>query len=70
MKERIINAMKNSNASVIFENKYTGKVKFFNGLIGNFDFITRSMFEELKKEGTIKPERCICQGETRYIFGG
>lgn len=74
MKNRIIDAMKNSkntnmfNTSVIFENNFTGKVKFFNGLIGDFDFITRSVFEELKKEGIIKPEKCICQGDTRYIL--
>lgn len=74
MKNRIINAMKNSkntnmfNTSVIFENNFTGEIKFFNGLIGDFDFITRSVFEDLKKEKIIKREKCICQGDTRYIL--
>ena len=74
MKAKIINAMKNSentnmfNTSVIFENNLTGKVSFFNGLVGDFDFITQSIFEELKSEGIIKREKCICQGDTRYIL--
>lgn len=74
MKERIINALRNSkntnmfNTSVIFENNFTGKVSFYNGMTEGFEFITRSAFEELLKDGIIKRERCICQGDTRYIL--
>ena len=74
MKEKIIYALQHSentnifDTSVIFENKLTGKVSFFNGLIGDFDFIKRSVFEELLSDGIITMELCICEGENRYIL--
>lgn len=67
MKERILQAMKHKE-SVIFQNKFTGKLTFFNGKENKFDFITIPVFEELKKEKLIKVEKCICQGDTRYIL--
>ena len=67
MKERILKAMQNKE-SVIFKNKFTGKLTFFNGETNRFEFISIPVFEELKKEGLIKVERCICQGDFRYII--
>jgi hypothetical protein len=74
MKENIIKALQESkntnicNTSVIFENNNTGKVSFFNGLTSSFEFITNACFEELKVSGIITREKCICQGDKRYII--
>ena len=74
MKEKIIYAFQHSkntnvlNTSVIFENRFSGELSFFNGLTGEFDFIKKSVFEELLNDEIITMERCICQGENRYIL--
>ena len=67
MKERILKVMQHKE-SVIFKNKLTGKLTFFNGELNKFEFISIPVFEELKKEGLIKVEKCICQGDFRYIL--
>ena len=67
MKERILKAMQHKE-SVIFKNKLTGKLTFFNGESNKFEFISIPVFEELKKESFIKVENCICQGDFRYIL--
>ena len=74
MKERILNALRNSentnclNTSVIFENRNSGKLTFYNALTNQFEFISKVVFEELKAEKLIKAENCICQGDTRFII--
>lgn len=76
MKERIIKAMRESknktmfDTSVIFVNDLTGKVSFYNGITEEFEPITRDVFDWLFKNKIIERQRCICQGETRYIAVG
>lgn len=74
MKNRIADIFRNSknenmfDTSVIFVNRLTKKVSFFNGITGEFDFITEAVFKELLADKVIKIERCICQGDARYIL--
>lgn len=76
MKERILKAMQESknetmfNTSVIFVNCLTDKVSFYNGLTEEFEPITKEVFDWLLKNKIIEREKCICQGETRYIAVG
>lgn len=73
-KERLIEIMRNSlntsiiNTSVIFQNNITGKLRFYNGIKMEFEPIVQYVFDELLKDGVIKREKCVCQGETRYIL--
>lgn len=73
MEENILSALlatKNSDsclASVIFQNKLTNKVSFYNGVTHQFEFITEIIFNHLLENKKIKLERCICQGDNRYI---
>lgn len=74
MKERIIQIMKSSamtnifDSSVIFENRFTGMVKMYNGLSEEFEMVPRDVFNELLADGIIRLERCICQGDNRYVY--
>ena len=74
MKNHIINALKNAknetmfNTSVIFVNNLTDKVRFHNGITEEFEPITKDVFNALLSEKIIEREKCICQGETRYIY--
>lgn len=74
MKNYIINALKNAknetmfNTSVIFVNCLTDKISFYNGITEEFEPITEEVFDSLLSEKIIEREKCICQGETRYIF--
>ena len=54
--------------SVIFLNSLTDNVSFFNGLTNEFDFISYSVFIELKQKEVIIKQICRCQGDTRYIL--
>ena len=73
-KQRIIEIMQNSlntsiiNTSVIFQNNITGKLKFYNGIKMEFEPIVQYVFDSLLEDGLIKREKCVCQGETRYIL--
>lgn len=73
-KQRITEILQNSlntsiiNTSVIFQNNITGKLRFYNGIKMEFEPITQYVFDELLKDGVIKREKCVCQGETRYIL--
>lgn len=76
MKERILKAMQESknetmfDTSVIFVNCLTDKVTFYNGITEEFEPITKEVFDWLLKNKIIEREKCICQGETRYIAVG
>lgn len=76
MKERILKAMQESknetmfNTSVIFVNCLTDKVSFYNGLTEEFEPITEEVFNWLIENKYIERQKCICQGETRYIAVG
>lgn len=76
MKERILKAMQESknetmfDTSVIFVNCLTDKVTFYNGITEEFEPITKEVFDWLFKNKIIEREKCICQGETRYIAVG
>ena len=60
MKERIIQIMKSSamtnifDSSVIFENRFTGVVKMYNGLSEEFEMVPRDVFNELLADGIMK----------------
>lgn len=76
MKERILKAMQESknetmfNTSVIFVNCLTDKVSFYNGLTEEFEPITEEVFNWLIENKYIERQKCICQGDTRYIAVG
>lgn len=76
MRDRILNALKESentnmfNTSVIFKNNLTGKLSFYNGLTSDFEPITTDCFEWLRSNNYIVRERCQCQGDIRFIYGG
>ena len=76
MKERILKAMKESknetmfNTSVIFVNCLTDKVSFYNGLTEEFEPITEEVFNWLVENKYVERQKCICQGDTRYIAVG
>lgn len=76
MKERILKAMQESknetmfDTSVIFVNCLTDKVTFYNGITEEFEPITEQVFNWLLENKYIERQRCICQGETRYIAVG
>ena len=76
MKERILKAMQESknetmfDTSVIFVNCLTDRVTFYNGITEEFEPITKEVFDWLLKNKIIEREKCICQGETRYIAVG
>lgn len=76
MKERILKAMQESknetmfDTSVIFVNCLTDKVTFYNGITEEFEPITKEVFDWLLKNKIIEREKCICQGDTRYIAVG
>lgn len=76
MKKRILKAMQESknetmfNTSVIFVNCLTDKVSFYNGLTEEFEPITEKIFDWLLENKYIERQKCICQGDTRYIAVG
>lgn len=76
MKERILKAMQESknetmfDTSVIFVNCLTDKVSFYNGLTEEFEPITKEFFNWLIENKYIERQKCICQGDTRYIAVG
>lgn len=55
------------DTSVIFVNNNTKKITFYNGITGEMKPLTESTFNELLKREIIEMERCICQGDTRFI---
>ena len=55
------------DTSVIFVNNYTKKITFYNGVTGEMEPLTETVFNELLKREIIEMERCICQGDTRFI---
>ena len=73
MKERILKAMQESksetmfNTSVIFVNCLTDKVSFYNGITEEFEPITEEVFNWLLENKYVERQKCICQGDTRYI---
>lgn len=55
------------DTSVIFVNNNTKKITFYNGVTGEMEPLTEGIFKELLKREIIEMERCICQGNTRFI---
>lgn len=74
MEERILEAMRtakdkeNCRESVVFQNRLTGKLSFYNGVTNEFEFITDKVFTHLLKTNQIEMEKCICQGDNRYVL--
>lgn len=58
------------DTSVIFINDNTKKITFYNGVTGEMEPLTESVFNELLKREIIEMERCVCQGDTRFIRKG
>ena len=58
------------DTSVIFVNNNTKKITFYNGVTGEMEPLTEGVFNELLKREIIEMERCICQGDTRFIRKG
>lgn len=55
------------DTSVIFVNNNTKKITFYNGVTGEMEPLTEGVFNELLKREIIEMEKCVCQGDTRFV---